>query len=254
MGLGSTICCFESAAMSSGGSDRSVNVMKSNSLRSRVPSSFYAPMAAAAQWYTAALDGDEGAAQVIDCTGLNYAIWSGNRDDVAIGVCVSLRLGHPLQRCQPEIVSAVHERLITLAKARGILTNPGLIHHDVARGATRLQIPGVIEARLGPRRIAVPSQALIHYILVHCAFDRQAERGPPEYRAVPEHRIPALDFDILGVGVPARPPGRFDDMCPDPLTRCIDDQIIVGEQVGLLRLEACRPVDVRGAVGKIVFH
>jgi hypothetical protein len=28
----------------------------------------------------------------------------------------------------------------------------------------------------------------------------------------------------------------------------------VSEQVGLLRLEADWPVDVRGAVGKIVFH
>jgi len=28
----------------------------------------------------------------------------------------------------------------------------------------------------------------------------------------------------------------------------------MGEQVGLLRLEAGRPVDVRGAAGKIAFH
>jgi len=66
--------------------------------------------------------------------------------------------------------------------------------------------------------------------------------------------IPALDFDILGIGVPSRPSVRFDDMCPDPLTRRIDDQGIVGEQLGFFRLEAGRPVDFRGAVGKIVFH
>jgi hypothetical protein len=89
---------------------------------------------------------------------------------------------------------------------------------------------------------------------VHFAFDRQTECGPPELRAVPEYRIPALDFDILGVGVLGRPPARIDDMCQDPLTRRIDDQVIVSEQVGLLRLEADWPVDVRGAVGKIVFH
>ena len=124
-------------------------------------------------------------------------------------------------------MSAVHQRLITHAKARRILSNPGLIHYDVAHGATWLQIPGVIEARLGSGHIAVPSQALVQYILVHAAFDHQAECGPSEHRAVPEHRIPALDFDILGVGVPARPPGRFNDMCPDPLTRSIDDQVIV---------------------------
>jgi hypothetical protein len=41
---------------------------------------------------------------------------------------------------------------------------------------------------------------------VHFAFDRQAERRPPEHRSVPEYRIPALDFHILGVGVPGRPP------------------------------------------------
>src|SRR5258707_14875477 len=148
----------------------------------------------------------------------------------------------------------MHERLITLAKARRILSNAGLVHYDMAHGALRLQIPGVIEARLGSRHVAVPSQALVQYILVHFAFDRQAERGPPEHRAVPEHRIPALYFDILGVGVPGRPPARFDDMCPDPLTRRIDDQVIGGEQVGLLWLEAGRAVDVRGAVGEIVFH
>src|SRR5271170_3172619 len=108
-----------------------------------------------------------------------------------------LRLSHPLQSRQPEVVSAVHERLITLAKARRILSNTGLIHHDVAHGATRLQIPGVIEARRGSRHVAVPSQALIQYILVHFAFDRQAKRGPPEHRAVLEHRIPARYFDIL---------------------------------------------------------
>ena len=126
----------------------------------------------------------------------------------------SLRLGHPLQGRQPEIVSAVHERLIALAQARRILSDTGLIHDDVAHGAPRLQIPGMIEARLRSRHVAVPSQALIRYILVHFAFDRQAERGPPEYSAVPEHRISALNFDILGIGVPSRPPCRFDDMCP----------------------------------------
>src|SRR5271168_5599815 len=97
--------------------------------------------------------------------------------------CSSI-LGHPLQSREPEIVSAVHERLITHAKACRILSNPGLIHHDVAHGALRLQIPGVIEARLGSRRVAVPSQALVQYILVHFALYRQAERGPPEHRAV----------------------------------------------------------------------
>jgi hypothetical protein len=119
-----------------------------------------------------------------------------------------------------------------------------LIHDDMAHGALRLQIPGVIEARLGSRHVAVPSQALVHDILVHFAFDRQAERGPAEHRAVAEYRIPALDFDLLGVGVPGRPSARFDDMCPDPLTRRVDEQLIVGEQVGLLRLEAGRPMDV----------
>src|ERR1700736_6543079 len=98
-----------------------------------------------------------------------------------------LRLGHPLQSRQPEIVSAVHERLITLAKGRRILSNPGLVHDDMAHGALWLQIPGVIEARLGSRHVAVPSQALVQYILVHFAFDRQAKRGPPEDRAVAEH-------------------------------------------------------------------
>ena len=61
-------------------------------------------------------------------------------------------------------MSAVHERLITLAKARRILSNPDLVHYDMAHGALRLQIPGVKEARLGSRHVAVPSQALVHYI------------------------------------------------------------------------------------------
>src|ERR1700734_55300 len=103
------------------------------------------------------------------------------------------RLGHPLQSRQPEIVSAVHQRLITLAKARRILSHPGLVHDDMAHGALRLQIPGVIEARLGSRRVAVPSQALVQYILVHFAFDRQAERSPPELRSLPEYWLPALN-------------------------------------------------------------
>ncbi len=35
----------------------------------------------------------------------------------------------------------MHERLITLAKARRILSNPDLVHYDMAHGALRLQIP-----------------------------------------------------------------------------------------------------------------
>ena len=42
-------------------------------------------------------------------------------------------------------MSTVHERLITLAKTRRILSHAGLVHHDMAHGALRLQIPGVIE-------------------------------------------------------------------------------------------------------------
>jgi hypothetical protein len=49
-----------------------------------------------------------------------------------------LRLGHPLQSRQPEIVSTVHERLITPAQARRILSNPGLVHYDMAHAALRL--------------------------------------------------------------------------------------------------------------------
>jgi hypothetical protein len=63
------------------------------------------------------------------------------RKNLSDGVLGLLRLGHPLQSRQPEIVSAVHERLITLAKPRRILSNPGLVHYDMAHGALRLQIP-----------------------------------------------------------------------------------------------------------------
>lgn len=61
-----------------------------------------------------------------------------------------LRLGHPLQSCQPEIMAAVHPCLVALAQGRRILPEPGLIHHDTAYGAVGLQIPGVIELGLAP--------------------------------------------------------------------------------------------------------
>ena len=38
--------------------------------------------------------------------------------------------------------------------------------------------------------------------------------------------------------------GRFDDVPPDPLTRGIDEQLVVREQIRLLRVESRRPMDV----------
>ena len=66
--------------------------------------------------------------------------------------------------------------------------------------------------------------------------------------------MPALDLDILRVGVPRRPVARVDDVFPDAFAGRVDEQFVVGEQVSVGRLKARRPVDVRGAVGEIVFH
>src|ERR1700721_1725943 len=48
------------------------------------------------------------------------------------GSRVLLRLGHPFQRGEPEIVTAVHQGLVAPAQGRRILADPGLIHHDMA--------------------------------------------------------------------------------------------------------------------------
>jgi hypothetical protein len=111
----------------------------------------------------------------------------------------------------------------------------------------------MIETRFGSWRVAIPAQALVQYEFVHGAFDGQAEGRPTEHRAVPEDRITTLDLDSLRVGIPQWPSLHVDDMSPNAFTRRINDQVVVGEQVSLFRLEAGSPVDVWGTVGKIVF-
>src|SRR6202041_3999730 len=111
-----------------------------------------------------------------------------------------------------------------------------------AFGAAGLQVPGVIETRGGAWGVAEPTEALVGHVFVHLALDAQAEGSPTKHRAVREQLFPALDLNVLRVGVPTRPPAGVNQMAPDPRTGCVDDQLIVGEQVGFGGREAGGPV------------
>ena len=166
---------------------------------------------------------------------------------------VSTAFRHPFQCRQPEVVASVHQALVGLAQMRGVLAYPDFIGNDTAAIAGLRQKPGMVEARLGTGRVAIPTNSRVGNKLVDLAFDRQSERGPSEYAALAKHGAIHY-FDSLRVRIPLRPFGRIDDVLPDTFARCMDDEFVVREQVSLRRIESGRLMNIACAVCEIVFH
>src|SRR5271168_372206 len=80
-----------------------------------------------------------------------------SRGPAASGGSLSFR--HPFQGRKPQIMAAMHEAFVRLAKVRGVATLADLIGDDKADVALRLEIPGTVEAWRRSRRIAVPADA-----------------------------------------------------------------------------------------------
>ena len=129
-------------------------------------------------------------------------------------------------------MAAVHEAFIALAQMCGVLALANLIRNDEACIAPGLQIPGVIEGRRRAGRVAIPADAGVGGELVHLAFDRQPERSPSKHSAIFQHVI-ASDLDLLRVRIPFGPFVGVDDVAPDACARGVDQQLVVGEQIGL---------------------
>ena len=141
---------------------------------------------------------------------------------------VSPAFRHPFQCRQPQVVASVHQALVGLAQMRGVLAYPDFIGNDTAAIAGRRQKPGMVEARGGAGRVAIPTDSCVGNKLVNLAFDLQSERGPAEYAALAKHG--AIHYlDSLRVRIPLRPLGRIDDVLPDTFARCMDDEFVVCE-------------------------
>src|SRR5258708_39104594 len=68
-----------------------------------------------------------------------------SRGPAASGGSLSFR--HPFQGRKPQIMAAMHEAFVRLAKVRSVVTLADLIGDDKAGVALRLEIPGMVEAR-----------------------------------------------------------------------------------------------------------
>ena len=73
---------------------------------------------------------------------------------------------HPFQCRQPQVVASVHEALVSLAQMRGVLAYPDFIGDDPAAIAGRRQKPGMVEARGGAGRVAIPTDSRVGNKLV----------------------------------------------------------------------------------------
>jgi hypothetical protein len=93
------------------------------------------------------------------------------------------------------------------------------------------QIPSVIEGGRCTGRVSEPANPAERHELIDPALQRQAERGPAEDGVVFEDRAVAEDLDAARIGIPARPLRRFDDMSPDPFAWCVDQKLVMREQV-----------------------
>src|SRR5882724_9495712 len=97
-----------------------------------------------------------------------------------------------------------------------------------SRADARRQKPGMVEARGGAGRVAIPTDSCVGNKLVNLAFDLQSECGPAEYAALAKHG--AIHYlDSLRVRIPLRPLGRIDNVLPDAFARCMDDEFVVCE-------------------------
>src|SRR5580692_6598575 len=99
----------------------------------------------------------------------------------------SLSFRHPFQGHKPQIMAAMHEAFVRLAKVCSVLALADLIGNDKAGVALRLEIPGMVEAWRRSRRIAVPADARIGHEFVDLALERKPKRRPMEHVALFEH-------------------------------------------------------------------
>src|ERR1700689_2124188 len=109
--------------------------------------------------------------------------WS--RGPAASGGSLSFR--QPRQGCKPQIMAAMHEAFVRLAKVCSVLALADLIGNDQAGVALRLEIPGMVEAWRRSRRIAVPADARIGHEFVDLALEQKPKRRPMERVALFEH-------------------------------------------------------------------
>src|ERR1700686_5761294 len=99
----------------------------------------------------------------------------GRRSRGPAGSGGSLSFPHPFQGRKPQILAAMHESFVRLAKVRSVATLADLIGDDKAGVALRLEIPGMVEAWRRSRRIALPADARIGHEFVVLALERQPE-------------------------------------------------------------------------------
>src|SRR6478672_13970639 len=99
----------------------------------------------------------------------------------------SLSFRHPFQGRKPQIMAAMHEAFVRLAKVRSVLTLADLIGDDKAGVALRLEIPGMVEAWRRSRRITVPADARMGHEFVDLALERKPKRRPMKHGALFEH-------------------------------------------------------------------
>src|ERR1700724_3485351 len=108
-----------------------------------------------------------------------------SRGPAASGASLSFR--HPFQGRKPQIMAAMHEAFVRLAKVRRVLAFADLIGDDKAGVALLLEIPGRGEAGRRPRRITVPADARIGHEFVDLALKRKPKRRPMKHGALFEH-------------------------------------------------------------------
>src|ERR1700688_3863916 len=111
----------------------------------------------------------------------------------------SLSFRHPFQGRKPQIMAAMHEAFVRLAKVRGVVTLADLIGDDKAGVVLRLEIPGMVEAWGRSRRITVPADARIGHEFVDLALERKPKRRPMKHGATFEHAAPSI-ITVLQVG------------------------------------------------------
>src|SRR5882757_6727900 len=92
----------------------------------------------------------------------------------------SFVFGNPPQGRQPKIVTAVHQAFVGLTQLLGVAAFPDLVGDHHASVALRLQIPCVVESRLGAGRVAIPADAGVGHEFIDAAFEIDAERLPAE--------------------------------------------------------------------------
>src|SRR5271167_2940610 len=151
-------------------------------------------------------------------------------------------------------MAAVHQALVGFAQMRGILAFADFVGHREATLAIGLQVPRVVEARRRAGSIAVPAEAAKRNELADAALERQAKGGPAKHGDGREDIPTRRDANFLAVWIPLRPFRGIYDVAPDALARGSSRELVVRKEIGLRRVEAFRPIDIRRTVRQVLFH